>query len=152
MHIDQSVDRNWYQIYQIFQTRDATIDVEVRNLDSLLDDWKELHGDFHKILTKAQHLAGACGITPELIHLRQTKRSTDDLTRRKSFGGTFFYPFLTVSLLKWIQDLMWLNRSTVHSNSCGCTQTLVKTILFPHQRIWLKYTLQMFQRKSCPEK
>ena len=44
--------------HQIFQARDATIDVEVRNLDSLLDDMKELRGDFHKILTEAQHVAG----------------------------------------------------------------------------------------------
>ena len=46
--------------YQIFQARDATIDVEVRNLESLLDDIKELRGDFHKILTEAQHVARVC--------------------------------------------------------------------------------------------
>ena len=51
---------------QIIQSRDATIDVEVRNLDSLLDDMKELRGDFHKILTEAQHVARASRITPEL--------------------------------------------------------------------------------------
>ena len=51
---------------QIIKARDVTIAVEVRNLDSLLDDMKELRGDFHKILTEAQHVARASRITPEL--------------------------------------------------------------------------------------
>ena len=79
---------------QIIQARDATIDVEVRNLDSLLDDMKELRGDFHKILTEAQHVAGACGITPELTQVRQTRRSTDDLTPEKEFHRNVFLPIL----------------------------------------------------------
>lgn len=79
---------------QIIQARDATIDVEVRNLDSLLDDMKELRGDFHKILTEAQHVARACGITPELTQVRQTRRSTDDLTPEKEFRRDVFLPIL----------------------------------------------------------
>ena len=45
---------------QIIQARDAIINEEVKNLDSLLDYMKELRGDFHKILTEAQHVARAC--------------------------------------------------------------------------------------------
>ena len=37
-----------------------------------------------------------CGIIPELTQVKQTKCSTDDFTQRKGFGGTFFYPFLTL--------------------------------------------------------
>ena len=44
-------------------------------------------------------MAGACGITPQLTQVRQTRRSTDDLTPEKSFRRTFFYQFLTLSLL-----------------------------------------------------
>ena len=79
---------------QIIQARDATINVKVRNLDSLLDDMKELRGDFDKILTEAQHVAGTCGITPELIQGRQTKLSTDDLTPEKEFRRNVFLPIL----------------------------------------------------------
>ena len=45
---------------QIIQARDAIINEEVKNLDSLLDYMKELRGDFHNILTEAQHVARAC--------------------------------------------------------------------------------------------
>ncbi len=79
---------------QIIQARDATIDVVVRNLDSLLDNIKELRGDYQKILTEGQHVAGACGITPELTQVRQTRRSTDDLTPEKEFRRNVFLPIL----------------------------------------------------------
>ena len=78
-------------INQIIQARDATIDVEVRNLDSLSDYMKELRGDFHKILTEAQHVARACGMTPELPQMRQKRRSKDHLDPKKDFRVDVFY-------------------------------------------------------------
>ena len=78
-------------INQIIQARDATIDVEVRNLDSLLDDMNELRSNFHKILTEAQHVARACGMTPELLQVRQKRRSNDDLNPEKEFRENIFY-------------------------------------------------------------
>ena len=52
---------------------------------------KELRGDFHKILTEAQHVARACGMTPELLQVRQKRRSKDDLNPEKEFRGNVFY-------------------------------------------------------------
>ena len=78
-------------INQIIQARDATIDVEVRNLDSLSDYIKEFRGDFHKILTEAQHVARACRMTPEYPKMRQKRRSEDDLNPEKEFRGNVFY-------------------------------------------------------------
>ena len=55
---------------------------------------KELRGDFHIILTEAQHVARACGITPELPQVTQTRRSKDDLTPEKEFQRDVFLPIL----------------------------------------------------------
>ena len=59
-----------------------------------LDYMKELRGDFHKILTEAQHVARVCWITPELTQGRQTKRSTDDLTPEKEIRRNVLLPIL----------------------------------------------------------
>ena len=82
---------------------------------------KELRGNFDKILTEAQHVAGACGITPELIQGRQTKLSTDDLTPEKEFPMNVFLPILdsVIAGLSTIFNATKQINST--SNSCGCT-------------------------------
>ena len=46
------------------------------------------------ILTEAQHVAGTCGITPELTQVKQMRRSTDDLTPEKEFRSNIFLPIL----------------------------------------------------------
>ena len=45
-------------------------------------------------MTEAQHVARACGITPELPQVRQTRRSKDDLTPENEFRRDVFLPIL----------------------------------------------------------
>ena len=59
---------------QIIQAREATIDVEVSNLKSLVQDLKELRGNWALILNESKLVANEMQVIPNLPAKRKTKR------------------------------------------------------------------------------
>ena len=69
---------------KIIQARNATIDVEVRNLQSLLEEMKHLRKSFPSILQEAKHVATAMKIEPSFPVVREKRNSLpleDDFKR-----------------------------------------------------------------------
>ena len=58
---------------KIIQARNATIDVEDRNLQSLLEEMKHLRKSFPSILQEAKHVATAIKIEPSFPVVREKK-------------------------------------------------------------------------------
>ena len=58
---------------QIIQARNCTIDVEVRNLESLLEEIKTIRDDFPKIMSEARHVSEAINIPAEFTPVRQSR-------------------------------------------------------------------------------
>lgn len=61
---------------QVIQARDATIDVEVSNLRSLLEHLKKLKDSWSAILNQSELVASAMGIPPEFPTHRKRKPKT----------------------------------------------------------------------------
>ena len=59
---------------QVIQSRNATIDIEVANLESLLVEMKELREKWNTILQESKNVARAMGISSELPARRKRKR------------------------------------------------------------------------------
>jgi hypothetical protein len=83
----------WFKILQtidyrskVLQLRDSTIDEEVRNLQSLLDDLQYLRNNWDGIYKEASLVAGEMNISPLLKENRNTAResSINNDTERQS--------------------------------------------------------------------
>ena len=67
-----------HQRNQIIQARDATIDVEVSNLKSLLNDLKDLREKWSSILRESKLVADAMQIAPEFPSKRKGRVFFDE--------------------------------------------------------------------------
>ncbi|XP_013777644.1 uncharacterized protein LOC106462289 [Limulus polyphemus] len=76
---------------QIIQVRDATVDVEVSNSESLLTDLDDLRGKWPQILNKAKLAAEEIEIEPHPPSKRKVKKEQEllSLRRRMNKGRTF---------------------------------------------------------------
>lgn len=70
----------WYKVLaaidiinKVLQARNATIDVEVKNVCSLIDDLKNLRDNWELILSEVKIVAQQIGIVPELPSKRKRK-------------------------------------------------------------------------------
>ena len=58
---------------KVLQTRSATLDVEVDNIRSLIEDLKQLRGQWDAILAESKLVSENMGIEPVLPERRQRK-------------------------------------------------------------------------------
>ena len=92
---------------KVLQARKATIDVEVKNLDSLIDDLKLIRNSWRDILTESKRVAESMDISPSFPEKRRRKRrrffdepenkviqpstSSDETPEEIEFRQTVFY-------------------------------------------------------------
>ena len=76
---------------QIIQARNCTIDVEVSNLESLLEEMKTIRDDFPKIMSEARHVSEAINIPAEFTPVKQTRPAYSELPETE-FQKTGLFP------------------------------------------------------------
>ena len=75
---------------QVIQARNCTIDVEVSNLESLLEEMKNIRNEFPKIMSEARHVAEAMKISTEFTTVRQTRRESNELPETEFQRHVYF--------------------------------------------------------------
>ena len=118
---------------QVIQARDATIDVEVSNLRSLLEHLKKLKDSWSAILNESELVASAMGIPPEfqpsgsenpklylmklqeMMNLKVQYQVLRNLRKNPSMSLWSLY------LVEFRGVLKLLRISTPCFASCGCT-------------------------------
>ena len=66
------------QINQVLQAREATIDVEVSNLRSLIEELKELRSQWPMILNESKLVANSLNILAEFPKNRKSRRDLEE--------------------------------------------------------------------------